>query len=300
MQKKPTILIVDDEVINLNILADAFKEQYHLLVTKSGAQGLVRAMNHDVDLILLDIMLPDMDGFEVCKRLKEHEKTRHIPVLFITSKREGSDEEIGLQAGAVDYISKPFYLPIVSARVETHLALKMKSELLEKVASLDGLTGLANRRRFDEYFTIEYKRALRDGSALSVAIVNIDYFKSYNDNYGYTAGDKILRQLAELLSGLTECSSDMVCRFGSDEFVLVLPNTSAEAAASYCRSLVEKVNEKHWRHLYSPISQNLSISIGGTTYTNDYNLESSRVLDKMEQAMHKAKNDGRNRVVWFV
>lgn len=300
MDKQPTILIVDDEVINLNILADAFKEHYHLLVTKSGAQGLVRAMNHDVDLVLLDIMLPDMDGYEVCKRLKENEKTRHIPVIFITTKTEGTDEEIGLQAGAVDYIGKPFYLPMVRARVETHIALKQKSDLLEKVASLDGVTCLANRRRFDEYYTIEYKRALRDGSALSIAMVDIDYFKPYNDNYGYAAGDKILKMVGELLSQMAECSSDMVARYGGDDFLLVMPNTSAETAANYCRSLVEKMNEKQWRHLYSPISQHLSFSIGGTTFTNEYDLEQVEVFEKMEQALFKAKNDGRNRVVWFV
>lgn len=300
MERQPTLLIVDDEVINLNILADAFKDQYRLLVTKSGAQGLVRAMNHDVDLVLLDIMLPDMDGYEVCKRLKENEKTRDIPVIFITAKSAIVDEELGLQAGAVDYIDKPFYLPIVKARVETHLALRHKSKLLEKMASLDGLTCLANRRKFDEYYTIEYKRALRDGSPLSIAMVDIDYFKPYNDNYGHAAGDKVLKMVGELLQQMSEHSADMVARYGGDDFLLVLPNCCAEDAANYCRSLIDKLAQKRWQHLYSPISQFLSFSIGGTTFTSDYKLEQQQVFEKMEQALFKAKSDGRNKAVWFV
>lgn len=300
MDKQPTLLIVDDEVINLNILADAFKDEYHLLVTKSGSQGLARAMQYEVDLILLDIMLPDMDGFEVCKRLKENEKTRDIPVIFITTRNENSEEEVGLQAGAVDYIDKPFYLPIVRTRVETHINLKRKSDLLAQVACLDRLTCLPDNRKFDDLYTIEFRRAMREGGQLSIASIDVDFFRAYNDNYGYAAGDKILKLLGDFLQQYFYQGLTVACRLRSDQFVLLMPNMCAESGANCCRELTEKLAEKHWQHLYSPISAYLSVSIGGTSYTNDYDLEQTEVLEKVEQALYKAKNEGRNKVVWFV
>lgn len=298
MEKQATILIIDDEVINLNILADAFKDQYKLLVTKSGAQGLTRATQNEVDLILLDIMLPDMDGFEVCRRLKSNEKTRNIPVIFITSKTENTDEELGLQAGAVDYIGKPFYLPIVIARVETHIALKHKSDLLEQMAMLDGLTHLHNRRKFDIQFGVEYKRAMRDGTSLSIALIDIDYFKQYNDNYGHAAGDRVLKQVADLLQTSLRRSSDIVARYGGEEFVLLLPNTEAAGAATYCEHIIEMFDSKAIPHLHSKICNHLTLSIGGATFSNELALEQHEVFEQVDKALYKAKHDGRNRLVW--
>lgn len=298
MDKKPTILIVDDEVINLDILADAFKDDYKLLVTKSGAQGLTRAMQHDVDLILLDIMLPDMDGFEVCKRLKANKKTRHIPIIFITSKTEDNDEELGLQVGAVDYIGKPFHLPIVIARVETHIALKYKTDLLEKMVMLDGLTNLHNRCKFDIQFAIEYKRALRDDTSLSLALIDIDFFKLYNDNYGHAAGDKTLKLVADLLQNALKRSCDMVARYGGEEFVVILPNTDAHGAASYCQQLIDIFNSQQIQHLYSPVAKHVTLSIGGATFSNELALEQQDVFDLMDKALYEAKKTGRNRLVW--
>ncbi|MCJ8271307.1 MAG: diguanylate cyclase [Psychrosphaera sp.] len=298
IDKKPTILIVDDEVINLNILADAFKEDYKLLVTKSGAQGLTRALQHDVDLILLDIMLPDMDGFEVCKRLKANEKTRNVPIIFITSRTQSTDEELGLHAGAVDYIGKPFNLPIVIARVETHIALKQKTDLLEEMAMLDGLTHLYNRRKFDIQFAIEFKRALRDGSALSLAMVDIDYFKLYNDHYGHAAGDKALKLVADRLNESIKRSCDMAARFGGEEFILILPNTDALGAAEYCQQLIDLFNERQIPHSYSPVAKHLTLSIGGATFINDKTMSQEDVFERVDKALYEAKNGGRNRLVW--
>ena len=298
MNEKPTILIVDDEVINLNILTDAFKENYKLIVTKSGAQAVARAMQHPIDLVLLDIMLPDMDGFEVCRHLKANEKTRNIPVIFITSKTENTDEELGLQVGAVDYIGKPFYLPIVIARVETHIALKHKSDLLEQMAMLDGLTHLHNRRKFDLQFAMEYKRALRDGSPLSIALIDIDYFKPFNDNYGHAAGDKTLRMVADLLKGSLRRSSDFVARYGGEEFVLIMPNTEAHGAAQYCLQILDIFNSRPIPHAYSKVADHVTLSIGGTTFTNELTLEQFEVFELMDKALYQAKEQGRNRLVW--
>lgn len=298
MTNKPTILIVDDEVMNLNILADAFKDTYKLIVTKSGSQALLRASQHNIDLVLLDIMLPDMDGFEVCKRLKANAKTRNIPVIFITSKTEDTDEELGLQAGAVDYIGKPFYLPIVIARVETHIALKHKSDLLEKMAMLDGLTHLDNRRKFDMQFANEYRRALRDGTPLSIALIDIDYFKLFNDNYGHAAGDKTLRLVADLLKGAMRRPSDMVARYGGEEFALILPNTHTQGAVSYCRQIIDLFNERKIVHAYSKVTNYVTLSIGGATFTNELVMEQHEVFEQVDNALYKAKELGRNQVVW--
>ncbi len=169
---KEKILIVDDERININLLLDILKPDYRIIIAKNGLQAMERALSeHTPDLILLDIMMPDIDGYEVCKRLKENENTKEIPVIFITAMNDVKDEAKGLDLGAVDYITKPFHQAIVRARVKTHLKLKRKTDLLQKIGFLDGLTEIPNRRRFDEVFGIECKRAKRDQTQMSLMLL---------------------------------------------------------------------------------------------------------------------------------
>ena len=191
--KKQTVLIVDDAPANIKILGEVFKGSYKVRIATTGPKGLDIAMSpNPPDLILLDIVMPDMDGYEVCRRLKASKRTQNIPVIFITGKSEEADETMGLELGAVDYITKPFSLPIVKARVKTHMELKRHRDILENLSALDGLTGIPNRRRFDEFFEREWLRALREPALLSMIIIDIDFFKAFNDNYGHQAGDEVL------------------------------------------------------------------------------------------------------------
>lgn len=164
----PRILIIDDERSNLNILYSLLRNDYHTMVATNGEQGLKALDRHKVDLILLDINMPDMDGFEVCRVLKNNHATQSIPIIFITSLTDGQNEAFGLDLGAVDYITKPFNPSVTKARVRTHLRLKMQADLLEKYAFRDGLTELANRRAFDERMSEEWFRCMRANKQLSI------------------------------------------------------------------------------------------------------------------------------------
>lgn len=182
MQKpddRPMILILDDTPTNIQVLAEALCSDYRVKVATSGKVALAMANNPESrpDLILLDVMMPEMDGYEVCRRLKQSPATQGIPVIFVTAKNDVADEEHGLRLGAMDYIVKPFRLAIVKARVQNHINLKMKTDLLETLALVDGLTGIPNRRRFDEVLDNEWKRAQRGCSALALIMADIDYFK---------------------------------------------------------------------------------------------------------------------------
>lgn len=186
------ILIDDDDPTSIITLGEVLKDKYDIFVATNGEEALKRAKNELTDLILLDIMMPGMDGYEVCRRLKEDKVTEKIPVIFITSKNSEEDEAVGLELGAVDYFTKPFRIPIIKARIKNHLELKRKSDILASLSFTDGLTGVANRRRFDEAVEYEWKRAQRSSQPLSLILIDIDDFKLYNDNYGHLAGDECL------------------------------------------------------------------------------------------------------------
>lgn len=194
---KPMILIVDDTPANIQVLAENLIKDYRIKVATSGKAALEMLVNAPLpDLILLDVMMPEMDGYAVCRHLKAHPPTSSIPVIFVTALNASSDEERGLNLGALDYITKPFYLPVVKARIRNHIRLKQTADLLEAMAWIDGLTGIANRRRFDQALENEWKRALRNQWPLAAILVDVDFFKAYNDNHGHGAGDLCLKQVA--------------------------------------------------------------------------------------------------------
>lgn len=175
---RPTVLVVDDTPSNIQVLAEALRTEYRVRVANSGRMALeIIATKGLPDIVLLDVMMPDMDGYEVCRRLKNDSLTKDVPVIFITAKTGAQDEEQGLRLGAVDYVTKPFHLPIVLARVRNHINLKLKSDLLETYARFDGLTHIPNRRHFDECLAVEWKRVQRTGWPLSLIMLDIDCFK---------------------------------------------------------------------------------------------------------------------------
>lgn len=297
MVEKNTILIVDDEQLNIDMLIEELGKTYTIVVAKNGRQALKRVCQSPIDVILLDILMPDMDGYEVCRCLKENPETRNIPVIFITSKNEDEDEAKGLLLGAVDYIKKPFYLPIVKTRIKTHLELKTKTEMLERLATLDGLTQISNRREFDNTLNKEFTRAIRSNSSLSLLMVDIDYFKNYNDNYGHVAGDECLRRIADALKQNLRRTSDFLFRYGGEEFAVILPCIDSNGAMEIAEYLRLKIESLKIPHEYSAVTPYTTISIGVASIVPAIaNQTMIELIVSADEALYEAKRTGRNRV----
>ena len=263
--RRRRLLLVDDHPPNVHLLAEALRERYELRVATSGAKALALAAEGGIDLVLLDVVMPDLDGFEVCRRLKADERTWAIPVIFVTSLGEVDDETRGFDAGGVDYITKPISPPVVRARVRTHLELKEARDLLEELASVDALTGIANRRRFDGTLDREWRRALRSGSSLTLAIADVDHFKAFNDRYGHARGDDCLRQVAQAAAAACGRPADLVARYGGEEFGLVLPDTDGAGARVLLRAVLANVEELRVPHAASSCAPHVTLSVGSVS-----------------------------------
>jgi diguanylate cyclase (GGDEF)-like protein len=293
------ILIVDDEHINISILASILKTDYTLLFAKNGSQALQRAVQQMPDLILLDVMMPDINGYELMNLLKNDEQLKDIPVIFVSALSKLEDEEKGLLLGAVDYISKPFNPAIVKARVRNHMKLVRQRKLLEKYALLDGLTEIPNRRSFSERWKLEFRRAIRDRTPLSLAILDVDFFKQYNDNYGHAMGDIVLKKLAVALSEKIKRSTDFAARVGGEEFAIIFPETSAQGAYQLAENIRAAASGLAIEHRYSPADTNvLTVSIGGVSFIPSDLDSAEKFYEYADQMLYQAKNQGRNQVMW--
>ncbi|HCY85969.1 MAG TPA: diguanylate cyclase response regulator [Desulfobacteraceae bacterium] len=294
--KKATILIVDDMPINIQVLAGGLKELYHIKIATNGEKALEICADVRPDLVLLDIMMPGMDGYEVLRQMKDNVRTMDIPVIFVTAKGEVEDETNGLNMGAVDYITKPFQLPVVLARIKTQLILKQRTELLERMVFIDGLTLIPNRRWFDDTLEKEWGRAIRNQTPLSLIMSDIDHFKMYNDNYGHAVGDDCLRAVAAQLDATLKRSSDFVARYGGEEFVFILPGLNNDEAAALAEKIRADVEALNIVHAYSPVSDHATLSMGVATLIPKKDSNSRMLIDMADTLLYKAKNEGRNRV----
>lgn len=290
MSDKATILLVDDTRTNIELLAGCLQKTYNLKVAMNGKRCLELAESEPVpDLILLDVIMPDMDGYDVCRQLKDNSLTKDIPIMFVTGKDSDEDEELGLQLGAVDYITKPIRPAIVTARVGTQVILKQQSDTLRSMALHDQLTSLFNRHYLIEAANSKVARIKRHGGTLSLMMIDIDYFKLVNDKFGHQAGDTVLRAVASVLSSGSR-KEDVVARFGGEEFVVLLDDCSildAEEKAELLRSSIEQL-------LPEGISVTASFGIAeldpdGETFEH--------LLARADQAVYLAKEQGRNCVV---
>jgi len=294
---KPRILIVDDTPLNIRILAESLSADYQIKVAPNGNAALnIIESQEQPDLILLDVMMPDMDGYEVCRRLKQNPDTKAIPIVFITAKTDVLDEELGLKLGAIDYITKPFHLSIVKARVRNHINLKLKTDLLDSLAMLDGLTNIANRRRFDEALDLEWKKSRRSNSPISLIMADIDFFKLYNDHYGHGSGDICLKKVASSLVKSTSRPTDLVARYGGEEFVAILSDTNEEGAYQIAKYFCQHVEALQIPHSHSPISDWVTISIGLSTSTAHKQGSPLILLEHADKMLYQAKETGRNRI----
>lgn len=292
-----SVLVVDDDRTSRDLLAALLQDDCRVLLARNGTQALERARSYKPDLILLDIIMPELDGLEVMRILKRDRLTRSIPVIMVSGLDSSEDEERGLDLGAVDYISKPFHPGIVRKRVCNHLQAVRYRRLLESMAMLDALTELPNRRRYDEVLDSEWQRCLRTGEALSLAILDIDHFKSFNDRYGHMVGDQVLRSIAATLRDGIGPPPQLLARYGGEEFVLLLP----AVAAGEAQQILERM-----RHAVAQAAlpaglaegERITLSIGGSTGIPCQGERPERLFAVADAALYRAKSSGRNRMEW--
>lgn len=295
---KPRLLLVDDQAINIQLLHREFAGDYEMNMATSGEQALKLCKAQAPDLILLDVEMPGLNGFEVCQQLKAEASTRDIPVIFVTAHNDASQETRGLEVGAVDFIAKPINPKVVRARVKTHITLKQQSDLLRELAFHDGLTSLFNRRLFDERLGFEWRRADRDGSPLSLIMLDVDFFKLFNDAYGHQAGDDCLRQVAGVLEGATSRTGDIAARYGGEEFACILPHTDLAGGLLVAARLEERVRTLAIAHPSSCAADVVTISLGVATKPAHFQhrgLDQSKLLCLADEQLYAAKLAGRGR-----
>jgi diguanylate cyclase (GGDEF)-like protein len=301
--EKARILIVDDEKMNLKVLAELLKDEYAPVFAESGNKALQHAFgDFPPDLILLDVMMPGMGGYEVIRHLKNNDKTNNIPVIFVTALNSIEDEEQGFKLGAVDYITKPFSPPIVKMRIRNHLRIVHQYKLLDQLAYLDGLTEISNRRRFDEVFPREWARSARNRTPFSLLMIDVDYFKQYNDHYGHAMGDLTLQKIATTLTGVLRRPADLIARYGGEEFVMLLPDTDAVGGKFIADRSLELIIELDIPHDFSQVAKMVSVSIGLATINMDMDnkILPQFFLETADHSLYQAKQGGRNRVVCSV
>ncbi len=294
--RKPRLLIVDDQAVNIQALYQVFAADYQVFMATSGLQALGLCRDKQPDLVLLDIQMPGMDGFEVCRRIKADAALQDLPVVFVTAHSEPQTETQGLEVGAVDFISKPFNPAVVRARVKTHLTLKFQGDLLRQMVFIDGLTGAYNRRFFDERLELEFQRARRSGQQLSLMIVDVDYFKRFNDHYGHLAGDEALRAVATTLRAQLKRPGDMVSRFGGEEFACILPDTDLVGALCLAGEMEAAIRATQIAHARSDVCAHLTVSLGVATLLPEGNRLAEELIVAADQQLYLAKSQGRGRV----
>jgi len=293
--ERPKLLIVDDQPVNIQALYQVFSASCEVFMATSGQQALDVCRQKSPDLILLDVVMPDMDGIEVCRKLKSEPETRDVPIIFVTSQDSPEEETLGLEVGAVDFITKPVNPAVVKARVKTHLMLKIQADALRELASVDGLTGIANRRRFDERIEAEWRACRRTEQPLSVIMIDVDHFKKYNDHYGHLEGDTCLRMVAQALKENQWRGRDIAARYGGEEFVCLMPETKLEDALKKAESIRARVYELALPHAASDSADRVTISLGvSCTVPDERDLTS--VMSAADEQLYKAKEGGRNRV----
>lgn len=289
------LLVVDDQPINIRALHEVFSADHDVFMATSGEQALAFCRETPPDLVLLDVVMPQMDGLEVCRALKLDPETASIPVIFVTGLDDPQEEAACWDAGGVDFITKPINAQTVRNRVRAHLTLKQQSDLLRRMAWIDGLTGVANRRQFDERLAREWLRCRRGGRPLSVAIIDIDFFKPYNDTYGHLAGDDCLRRVAETIAqGLTR-PGDLVARTGGEEFTCLLPEADLAGARVVADRIERAVRTLGIPHGASE-SGGVTISVGIASAAPDADETAEDLLARADRGLYRAKGGGRGRV----
>lgn len=291
------VLVIDDVEINATLIAGVIRCVCEVQTASSGLQGLQLAHQYKPDLILLDVMMPGMDGFEVFQLLKSDNRTAHIPVIFLTALSEPSAEEVGLNLGAADFIAKPFRTPVLLARVRNHLELVRQRRMLERLSHVDGLTGVANRRAFNAMLPREFGRLQRNNLPLALLMIDVDDFKAFNDHYGHLKGDECLQTVAQTIARSLQRAADLVARYGGEEFVCLLPETEWEGAVQIAQNIQHRIMQLQLQNDHAQAATIVTVSIGvATAHANEMS-SSQQLLAMADQRLYRAKTTGRNRIV---
>jgi diguanylate cyclase (GGDEF)-like protein len=262
MKKKNDILLVDDDPGSIQLMGRILADVGDLRFATNGADAIRLARESAPDLLLLDSEMPGMSGFDICQTLKSDPALSDVPIIFVTSHSEPAFEVAGFGLGAADFIAKPVSAPLLLARVETQLRVKNMSDELRRIATVDILTGVANRRRFDDALEQEWRRSRRSMEPLALLMIDVDHFKLFNDRYGHPAGDGCLRSVAQALNGTSLRPADLVARYGGEEFAVLLPQTPRGGAEHVAHSILEAVAALAIAHQTSPTAPCVTVSVG--------------------------------------
>ena len=291
------VLIVDDSIVQAAQLKAILEDEYDVPIAQRAEEGLRWASDENFSLILLDVVMPGMDGFTLLKKLQEEIITKNIPVILITSLSSVADEQRGLVLGAVDYITKPFEPLIVKARINTHIKLYHYRRQIEQQSMTDQLTGIANRRRYEQYSAAKWSEAVRLHIPISICMFDIDRFKVYNDTFGHPAGDKVIAAVAQTAASNLQRSTDFLARYGGEEFVALVMGDSSQQIFGHLQKIRQEVENLHISHDPS-VAQWVTVSIGGVTVIPEPGNGYDFYLKIADTMLYDAKKKGRNRVVW--
>ncbi|GAC35179.1 two-component system, cell cycle response regulator [Paraglaciecola polaris LMG 21857] len=292
---RANILIVDDEPINIHILSNSLTEIYNVFAVTSGTEAIDFCLRTPPELVLMDMDMPGVDGLAACLALKECSETKDIPVMFITGHGDSGAEDRCWNAGGVDFLTKPVNVNTLKHRIKSHLALKLVTDELRRMAYQDGLTQVSNRRYFDEYLARQKKLNQRSGHSLALLMFDIDFFKSFNDHYGHLAGDDCLKLVAKALTDSVVRPADFVARFGGEEFTIVLPDTDLSGAISVAEKIQTEIAMLEVNHIGSPFGM-VTGSIG-IAVSDNTSAEQGDLVDSADKRLYLAKTTGRNKFI---
>ena len=311
------VVISDSKANQLQIEKFLRLEGYqHVIILESTSEAY-KLLNVEVDLIILDSMMPEINGIEACRYIKEKDNFRDVPIIMVMANTDVKNLELAFAAGAVDYITKPINRAEMISRVRSALKLKHEMDfrkarefellkvsqklretnlIMEQVSSVDELTGISNRRIFDESLRKDWGTAKRYDKPISLIILDIDFFEDYNNTYGHLAGEECLKQVSKGLGSIIKRGGDVLARYNDEQFAVILPNTDSEGAMIVAKLIHAKINSLQILHADSRISDFVTTSLGVTTIIPNGNNSPDKLIEKVTKALYLAKQEGRNRI----
>lgn len=292
---RPKLLIVDDQPVNIRALHQIFAGDHDVFMATNGPDAIAFCEASQPDLVLLDVVMPELSGLDVCRTLKASPATADIPVIFVTSLNDPEEEGACWDVGGVDFITKPINAKTTRNRVRAHLTLKYQADMLRQLAWIDGLTGIPNKRQIDARSEEEFRRCKREALPLAVAVVDIDYFKAFNDTYGHLAGDDCLRSVAQAIQASMQRPGDFAGRMGGEEFICIFPDTSLQDATELLQRIDAAIRALQLPHVKG-IGGHVTVSIGVVSAVPSSDVTMAALVEQADKALYQAKQQGRARV----